>query len=105
GDLRARLARHHQDVDGAFYGWCDIWLDPAYRDWRIEAELERITCPLLAIQGDADEYATLEQIDGIARKAPQTKRLVVPQCGHSPHLQHPDAVLEAIAAFIFPSCA
>ena len=100
GDLRARLARYHQDVDGAFHGWRDIWLDPAYRDWRIETELKRITCPVLAIQGDADEYATLEQINGIRRQAPQTELLVLPQCGHSPHLQQPEATLAAIATFI-----
>jgi pimeloyl-ACP methyl ester carboxylesterase len=99
GNLRTRLKRYHRDVDGAFYGWCNIWLDPAYRDWRIEAELKRITCPVLAIQGDADEYATLEQIEGIKRQAPQTKCLVLPQCGHAPHLQQPEAVVEAIAAF------
>ncbi|MDR0674239.1 MAG: alpha/beta hydrolase [Zoogloeaceae bacterium] len=100
GDLRARLARHHQDVDGVFHGWRDVWLDPAYRDWSIEAELCRITCPALAIQGDADEYATLEQINGIKRQAPQTKLCVLPQCGHSPHLQLPEPTLDAIEAFI-----
>ncbi|MDR0735249.1 MAG: alpha/beta hydrolase [Zoogloeaceae bacterium] len=100
GGLRARLARYHQDVDGAFYGWRDIWLDPAYRDWNIETELKRITCPVLAIQGDADEYATLEQIDGIRRQAPQTELRVLPQCGHSPHLQQPESTLDAIGAFI-----
>ena len=29
GDLRARLARYHRDVDVAFRGWNDAWLDPA----------------------------------------------------------------------------
>lgn len=100
GNLRARLARYHQDVDGAFHGWRDIWLDPAYRDWNIKADLNRITCPVLAIQGDADEYATLEQIHGIQRQAPQTQLRILPQCGHSPHLQHPEATLDAIEAFI-----
>ncbi|MDR1351435.1 MAG: alpha/beta hydrolase [Zoogloeaceae bacterium] len=100
GNLRDRLARYHQDVDGAFYGWCNIWLDPAYRDWRIETELKNIACPVLAIQGDADEYATLEQIDGIQRQAPQTELLILPQCGHAPHLQHPEATLDAIEAFV-----
>ena len=30
-DLPQRLARHHDDVDSAFWGWNDIWLDPAFR--------------------------------------------------------------------------
>src|ERR671939_1263387 len=28
GGLRERMARHHDDVDAAFFGWCDVWLDP-----------------------------------------------------------------------------
>jgi pimeloyl-ACP methyl ester carboxylesterase len=100
GKLRERLQRYHQNVDSAFYGWNDAWLDPARRSWNIGAELEKISCPVLAIQGDADEYATLEQIEGIKRQASQTRLLVLPHCGHTPHLQAPDNVLEAIHAFI-----
>src|SRR3954470_9900855 len=28
--LRERMTRHHSDVDAAFWGWCDVWLDPAF---------------------------------------------------------------------------
>jgi pimeloyl-ACP methyl ester carboxylesterase len=100
GRLRARLARYHRDVDSAFYGWCEVWLNPSRRNWSIEAALCKITCPVLAIQGDADEYATLEQIDGIQRQVPQTRLFVMAHCGHSPHLQQPEAVCEAIRAFV-----
>ena len=98
--LRERLVRYHADVDSAFWGWNDIWLDPAFRDWNIEAELGRIRCPVLAAQGEDDEYGTLEQIYGIARKAPQTKILVLPQCGHSPHRDQPEALSEEAGNFI-----
>jgi pimeloyl-ACP methyl ester carboxylesterase len=98
--LRERLARYHADVDSAFWGWNDIWLDPAFRDWNIEAELGRIRCPVLAAQGEDDEYGTLEQIYGIARKAPQTKILVLPQCGHSPHRDRPEALIQEAGNFI-----
>jgi pimeloyl-ACP methyl ester carboxylesterase len=100
GKLRERLARYHRDVDSVFYGWRDVWLRPDYRDWNIEAELKKINCPILAIQGDADEYATLEQIEGIKRHRPQTRLCVLARCGHSPHQQQPEAVLEAICAFV-----
>ena len=30
GDLRRRLARYHRDVDVAFRGWNDAWLDPRF---------------------------------------------------------------------------
>ena len=98
--LRERLARYHADVDSAFWGWNDIWLDPAFRDWNIEAELAGIRCPVLAVQGADDEYGTLEQIDGIARKAPQTRTLVLQQCGHSPHRDQPEALSREAGNYI-----
>jgi pimeloyl-ACP methyl ester carboxylesterase len=84
-DLRQRLARHHADVDSAFRGWNDIWLHPEFRDWNITQELFTITCPLMAIQGVNDEYGTLEQIRGIARRVPHCHLLELADCGHSPH--------------------
>ena len=95
--LRARLARYHDDPDSAFRGWNDIWLHPPFRQWTIEDEIGTITCPLLAIQGLDDEYGTLEQIRGIARRVPQTRLLELPACGHSPHRDQPEAVIQAVA--------
>ena len=99
-DLRQRLARHHDDPDSAFRGWNDIWLHPDFRAWNIERELAPITCPLLAVQGLDDEYGTLEQIRGIARRLRQTQQLELPACGHSPHKDQPAALIEAAARFI-----
>jgi pimeloyl-ACP methyl ester carboxylesterase len=101
--LRARLARFHDDVESAFWGWNNVWLDPAFRSWNIEQELTRISCPVLAIQGEDDEYGTLEQIYGIQRKAPHTKLLVLPQCAHSPHRDQAKATIEEVAKFIIAS--
>lgn len=99
-DLRSRLGRYHDDVDSAFWGWNDIWLDPRFRAWSIEDELGSITCPLLAVQGLDDEYGTLEQIRGIARRVPQTRLLELPDCGHSPHRDQPERLIDAIGAFM-----
>jgi predicted alpha/beta hydrolase len=67
--LHSRIARCHADVDSAFWGWNDIWLDPAFRDCNIEDCIASITCPILAVQGEDDEYGTLEQIRGIKKSA------------------------------------
>ncbi len=99
-DLRVRLGRHHQDVDSAFWGWNDIWLNPEFRAWNIEDDLSRIACPVLAIQGAGDEYGTLEQVRGIRRRAPQTELLEIPDCGHSPHRDQPATVIQAVARFV-----
>jgi pimeloyl-ACP methyl ester carboxylesterase len=100
GDLRARLARHHDDVDGAFRGWNDVWLDPAFRDWSIEEYLRRIACPVLAIQGEDDEYGTMEQVDRIGRAIPHARILKLAQCGHSPHRDRAAEVLEAVRRLV-----
>jgi pimeloyl-ACP methyl ester carboxylesterase len=100
GELRQRLARFHGDVDSAFGGWSGIWLDPAFRSGSIEAELPAITCPLLAIQGECDQYGSLEQVHGIARRVSGTRLLTLPGCGHSPHRESPQAVIDAVATFM-----
>ncbi|CAM3843272.1 alpha/beta fold hydrolase [Roseateles saccharophilus] len=98
-DLRERLARHHADPDSAFWGWNDIWLDPAFRAWDIREDIRAITCPVLAVQGLDDEYGTLEQIRGIARELPRTRLLELANCRHSPHKDQPQALLEACDMF------
>jgi pimeloyl-ACP methyl ester carboxylesterase len=99
GGLRERMARHHDDPDAAFRGWCDVWLDPAFRAWTLEADAERVAVPTLLIQGADDPYGTLDQIDRIeARVRGPVRRLVVPG-GHSPHLEAPEMVLAALAEF------
>lgn len=100
GGLRERLARHHDDVDSAFWGWNDIWLDPGFAQWDLRGRLPAITCPVLAMQGLDDEYGTLAQIRGIHEAAPQTQLLEIPDCRHSPHKDQPATVIQAIAGFI-----
>ena len=100
GDFRARLSRYHADVDSAFYGWNDIWLNPEFRHWNITRLLSSIRCPLLAVQGHDDEYGTMAQIDTIASHVPHAQLVKLPACGHSPHRQCPAMLDAAIAAFV-----
>ncbi len=100
GDLRVRLAKHHQDPDTAFRGWNDAWLDPGFRDWDVTDAVDHLRVPTLAIQGRDDAYGTLAQIDTLeARSYAPVDRLVLDRCGHAPFKDQPEAVLEAIAAF------
>jgi pimeloyl-ACP methyl ester carboxylesterase len=99
-DLQSKLARHHADADATFSGWNDIWLDARFRDWNIEGYADRVQCPVLVIQGDADEYGTMAQVDAIAARVRRSETLVVPGAGHSPHRDAPELVIERIASFV-----
>jgi pimeloyl-ACP methyl ester carboxylesterase len=95
-DLRQRLARYHRDPDDAFWRWHDRWIDPAFRNWNIEGLLPAIRCPLLAIQGEGDEYATMAQLDGLKRRVPQAELVKLAGCRHSPHRDQPQQVMDAV---------
>lgn len=99
-DLAGKLRRYHQSVDQTFWGWNNIWLDPRFKLWNIEAYLQDISCPILAIQGLDDEYGTRAQLDTIAAATPATEVVLLAACGHSPHRDQGTAVLEKSAAFI-----
>lgn len=100
GDLRRRLSRHHADVDGAFFGWNDIWLSPDFRDWSIEDRLPGVEAPVLLVQCRDDPYGTLAQLDRIrSGVAGPVERLLFEAGGHSPQLSHPEEVLDAVAGF------
>ncbi len=99
-DMGSRLARYHDDADAMFWRWNRIWRDPAFKAWSIEAHLTNLRVPVLAVQGLGDEYGTLEQIRGIARRHPDTEPLELPDCGHSAHRDQPDRVMAAAVRFM-----
>lgn len=99
GALRGRMARHHDDPDAAFWGWCNVWLDPAFAAWNLDAEVARVTAPALVLQGADDPYGTLAQLDRIEALLPTARRLVLAG-GHSPHLEHGPEVIAAISGFL-----
>jgi pimeloyl-ACP methyl ester carboxylesterase len=101
GDLRRRLARHHRDVEVAFRGWNDAWLDPRFRAFDITGFLPQIAVPILALQGADDPYGTQAQLRVFAAgvRAPITTMLIAGG-RHAPHLEARDATLAAIVDFI-----
>jgi len=101
-DLRERLVRYHGDkVDGVTSAWIDTWLDPGFRDWNMLGELPRVVAPVLAVQGEGDEYGTSAQVRAILERVGGVVRAhMIPAVGHTPHRDARDVVLEASAAWI-----
>ena len=100
GDLRSKLARYHANVDNAFRGWNDAWLDPGFRDWNISDAIDYWRIPVLAVQGDEDQYGTLAQISEIeGRIYSPLDKLILKGCRHSPHVEATDRLLDAVGEF------
>jgi pimeloyl-ACP methyl ester carboxylesterase len=99
-DLRSKLARWHNDVDNAFYGWNGAWLDPKFRNWDISEYLAYIRVPVAILQGVNDEYGTIRQVE-IAREECYcpVDVMEIANAGHSPHREAPETTLAAISEF------
>ncbi len=99
-NLREKLAKYHVDVDGAFRGWNDAWLDPGFKAWNIAEAIDYIRVPILAVQGEDDQYGTLAQIREIEERAyAPVDTIILKDCRHSPHIEHPDALIAAVTEF------
>lgn len=101
-DLRDRLVRYHGDkVDGVTSAWIDTWLDPGFRDWNMLGELPQVVAPVLAVQGEGDEYGTPAQVRAIVeRVSGPVRALMIPIVGHTPHRDARDVVLDASVEWI-----
>ena len=106
-DFREKLAKYHAHVEETFWGWNDIWLDPAFRSWNIEPSLDTIRCPILCIQGEQDEYGTPAQVEAIRSRVPDTEIVMLADCKHSAHRDQREKTLKAVAEFVkrVSSCA
>jgi len=98
--LKQKLARWHNDVDNAFYGWNRAWLDPAFRNWDISEYLAYIRVPTAILQGADDAYGTLRQIEIAEQECYcPVDVTVIPGAGHQPHREAPGPTLDAITEF------
>lgn len=88
---------HGEKTDDLFYAWAKTWNHPSFRDWNICNELKTINCPVLAIQGENDQYGTETQLLLIQENIPHKTTLeLIKNCGHHPHLEQATTVIDLI---------
>lgn len=105
GDLRVRLGRYHgENVDGAFWGWAGAWSDPRFRGWDISGFLKGVEVPVLVVQGTADPYGTMRQVEAIVGGCAGTVETCALDCGHAPHRERADSVLAVSSRFVRAVC-
>lgn len=97
----ARLERHHgETAEWALRAWVDNWHSEAFQGWTLEAALQRVTCPTLAIHGEHDEYGSLAQPQRISSLTPGPASPLILPCGHVPHRECPEQLIDAIRSFL-----
>jgi pimeloyl-ACP methyl ester carboxylesterase len=101
-DLKEKLSAYHKEhTETVFYRWANRWLSPEFSAWNIEKYLPEITCPVLVLQGENDEYGTVAQVQGIVdRVSGPAESKLIPDCGHTPHFQAKAAILSEMSRFI-----
>jgi pimeloyl-ACP methyl ester carboxylesterase len=97
-----RLARYHGDkARWVLEAWTRTWLSPEFATWTLDDDLRNLRCPLLAIHGDRDEYGTRRHPEQLGGLPPvRSEVLILQDCGHVPHREQPEKVVEAARAFL-----
>ena len=99
--LKSALSKYHKNVDNAFYGWNDVWLDPEFRSWNISDSIEYWRIPVLALQGVDDQYGTIAQLDVMLHRSYCPVEIeLIDDCEHSPHAQQTDITVNLISGFV-----
>lgn len=101
-DQFKRLQKYHgEKSDWVLSLWLDTWLSEAFSDWSLDSELRLVRCPVLAIQGDADEFGSTRHIERIESVGGRfVCAAIIKACGHVPHKEHPDQVLGLAKDFL-----
>ncbi|WP_299241201.1 alpha/beta hydrolase [uncultured Aquimarina sp.] len=100
-NLKDKLAKYHgKKTEDVFRMWTETWLSPSFKDWNIESYLPGIQCSSLIIQGENDEYGSMDQVSSIVRKTSgDSKSLIIPNVGHTPHKEATEVVLKKTTDF------
>lgn len=101
-DLKERLQKYHGDnTEDLMAAFTKIWLSEKYRPWTMEPSLPRIECPVLVIQGEEDEYGTMNQVNRVLELVSgKAEKFVVPSVGHTVHKEAAEVTLKRATSFI-----
>ncbi len=98
--LQERLAHYHQHPDEVFYAWANWAAGLAKEIFPLRDFLPLVTCPVLALQGEQDEFGTSGQLEALRRSIPHLQQQTFPNTGHLPHKEQTDFVLKTVFAFL-----
>lgn len=96
--LRAGLQRRHGEK-AVFYRWWSSW-GSLLPGWDMRPQIAGIRCPVLVVQGDKDEHATLKHAQDCAEAIPHSRLWIVENAGHMLPQELPHLFNERMLEFI-----
>lgn len=98
----ARLEKWHEGkAKWVLSAWIDTWLSPTFSNWSLSSNIAQVTCPVLVLHGDNDEYGSKAFPEYIANNTGGGSTMLVLQgCGHVPHKEQTHEVIESIIVFL-----
>lgn len=101
GQIERLKKWHGEKADWVLRAWTDVWLSPEFSTWSLDECIRDVVCPVLAIHGEDDEYGSIAFPEFIASKvAGISKMMVFKNCGHMPHMEKTNEVVNAVKAFL-----
>lgn len=97
-----KLKKYHgEKAEWVLNAWTKTWLSPDFAQWTLDADLARVQCPALAIHGEDDEFGTLGHPRRIASLVAGPARAeIIRECGHVPHRERENLVVDLICDFL-----
>ena len=99
--LISSLKKYHGDKTSKLFRlWYETWLSEFFENWTITPILHQIACPVLAFQGENDEFGTIQQLE-ILKKEINTSVTIaeISKARHTPRKEAEKETLEYIKTF------
>lgn len=92
---------HGSKAQWVLNAWTEVWLSEAFKRWSLAPIIRSVTCPVLTIHGDKDEYGSLAFPEFIVENTRgPANMLIMKNGGHVPHRENPQEVVDAIKDFL-----
>jgi len=99
--LLASLEKYHGNKTAELFRlWHETWLSDYFAHWSIVPLLHKISCPVLAFQGEKDEFGSIEQLTILKKEINSNVTISeISNAGHMPRKEAEEETMEIIRKF------
>lgn len=100
-NIARALSKYHGDkVKDLYYAWTKTWLSDAHQSWNIEHFIPKIKVPILIVQGEFDEFGSMNQVNAFDKAKVHVEKLIVKDAAHTAHKENKSLVFDTICTFV-----